>query len=51
MKLVPNVLMAAGACALLGVGFSLGSPQKWVVFGAIVAMGLGFFWDKLLEEK
>ncbi len=48
-KMLPNLLMAAGAFALLGVGFSLGAPQKWFVFGGIVAIGVGWFWDKLVE--
>lgn len=47
IKAVPNILMAVGAAALLGeAAFFTNGVHRGVLFGALIAAGVGYFWER-----
>lgn len=47
IKAVPNILMAAGAAVALGeAAFFTSGLHRGFLFGAIVAAGVGYFWER-----
>lgn len=45
-KVIPNILMAAGAATAAGVAFFSNGIERGALFAGIVAAGVGYFWGK-----
>ena len=52
MKSVPNILMAAGAAVALGeAAFFTSGLHRAALFVAIIAVGVGYFWERFYPGK
>lgn len=47
IKVIPNILMAAGAAVMLGeAAFFTSGLHRGFLFGAIITAGVGYFWER-----
>lgn len=52
LKVIPNILMAAGAAIALGeAAFFTSGLHRGFLFAAVILAGVGYFWDKFYPAK